>query len=161
MYNYSCLTGYETSDSLTTQCLSDGSLSLATPPTCNSECWFCRYLFYYRWIGQFFSRLSELTVIGLKKLWSSSCFCILEISCGMPPEGTNTVAVPQDNLLYEQTYNYSCLTGYETSDSITTQCLSDGSWSLATSPICSSKCYFCGYFICLFYLNCAVHLFSL
>ena len=81
---------------------------------------------------------------------TTTVVCILEISCGMPPEGTNTVAVPQDNLLYEQMYNYSCLTGYETSDSLTTQCLSDGSWSLATSPICSSKCHFCGYFICFF-----------
>ena len=70
-------------------------------------------------------------------------FEFLGISCGVPPKGSNTVTVPQDNLLYEQMYNYSCLTGYETSDSLTTQCLSDGSWSLATPPTCNSECYFC------------------
>ena len=66
-------------------------------------------------------------------------FIVTGVSCGVPPEGTNTVTVPQDNLLYEQMYNYSCLTGYETSDSLTTQCLSDGSWSLAIPPSCSSE----------------------
>ena len=39
-----------------------------------------------------------------------------------------------------ESYTYSCLAGYETSDSLTTQCLSDGSWSLATLPTCNSKC---------------------
>ena len=65
-------------------------------------------------------------------------FIILVISCGIPPEGDNTAAVPQNSLVYEQSYTYSCLTGYETSDSLTTQCQADGSWSLA-APTCNSE----------------------
>ena len=63
---------------------------------------------------------------------------VLGISCGVPPAGDNT-EVPQNSVVFEGTYTYSCLTGYETSDSLTTQCLSDGSWSLATPPACSSE----------------------
>ena len=69
----------------------------------------------------------------------NAVLCFIGISCGIPPEGTNTVTVPQDNLLFEQMYNYSCLTGYETSDSLTTQCLSEGSWSLPSPPSCNSE----------------------
>ena len=83
------------------------------------------------------------------------------ISCGVPPEGTNTVTVPQDNLLFEQMYNYSCLTGYETSDSLTTQCLSDGSWSLTTLPTCSSECHFCRFIFCFFSSLLCICMFSM
>ena len=167
MYNYSCLTGYETSDSLTTQCLSDGSWSLTTPPTCNSMCYFCRYIFcflmltvhlYVFYVQASFCLASSLSILThvflfdvfvyfyvqcffLCSEFQCSYYIFLGISCGVPPEGNNTVTVPQDNLLYEQMYNYSCLTGYETSDSLTTQCLSDGSWSLTTPPTCSSEYY--------------------
>ena len=61
------------------------------------------------------------------------------ILCGAPPNGTNTQAVPQVSLLYQDTYNYSCLTGYETNDVITTECLSNGSLSLDSPPTCTSK----------------------
>ena len=63
---------------------------------------------------------------------------IIGVSCGIPPAGDNTV-VPQNSVVFEGTYTYSCLTGYETRDSLTTQCLSDGSWS-SPAPTCSSEC---------------------
>ena len=61
-----------------------------------------------------------------------------EISCGVPANGSNT-ETPTVSLLYQDTYNYSCLTGYETNDNITTECLADGSLSLDSSPNCTSK----------------------
>ena len=36
-YNYTCITGYVTNDTTTIQCLVNGSLSLANPPTCTSK----------------------------------------------------------------------------------------------------------------------------
>ena len=61
-----------------------------------------------------------------------------EISCGVPANGVNT-ETPTVRVLYQDTYNYSCLTGYETNDNITTECLADGSLSLDSSPNCTSK----------------------
>ena len=37
IYTYSCLAGYETTDELSTVCKPDGTLSLATPPTCHGK----------------------------------------------------------------------------------------------------------------------------
>ena len=66
-------------------------------------------------------------------------FIILsDISCGVPVNGGNT-ETPTVSLLYQDTYNYSCLTGYETNDDITTECLADGSLSLDSPPTCTSK----------------------
>ena len=59
--------------------------------------------------------------------------------CGVPSYGTNTQLVPQVSLSYQDTYNYSCLTGYETNDDITTECLANGSMSLDGAPACSSE----------------------
>ena len=59
--------------------------------------------------------------------------------CGVPSYGTNTQLVPQVSLSYQDTYNYSCLTGYETNGDITTECLANGSWSLSNPPVCNSK----------------------
>ena len=64
---------------------------------------------------------------------------IVEISCGIPPTGINTRSVPQVQLLFQDTYNYSCVTGYETNDDITTECLANGSLSLANLPNCKSE----------------------
>ena len=64
---------------------------------------------------------------------------ITEISCGIPLDGINTQTIPQVNLLHQDTYNYSCLAGYETNDNITTECQADGSWSVESSPNCTSK----------------------
>ena len=64
---------------------------------------------------------------------------IAGISCGVPPAVNNTAEVPQIPVSFEGTYTYSCLAGYETSDPLTTQCQSDGSWSLTTPPTCNSE----------------------
>ena len=69
---------------------------------------------------------------------NGATFVVVGISCGIPPAGDNT-EVPQDSVVFEGTYTYSCLAGYETSDSLTTQCLADGSWS-SPAPTCGSKC---------------------
>ena len=58
--------------------------------------------------------------------------------CGIPPGGVNTIT-PTNSLLYQDTYNYTCLSGYETKDDITTECLADGFLSLKTPPACTSK----------------------
>ena len=60
------------------------------------------------------------------------------ISCGVPANGGNT-ETPTVSLLYQDTYNYSCLTGYKTNYAITTECLADGSLSLDFPPNCISK----------------------
>ena len=65
-------------------------------------------------------------------------YCFAIVSCGVPATGSNT-ETPTVSLLYQDTYNYSCLTGYETNDNITTECLADGSLSLDSSPNCTSK----------------------
>ena len=57
------------------------------------------------------------------------------MSCGVPPDGINTQEVPQVSLLYQDTYNYSCLTGYETDTDTVTECLSNGTLSLYNSTI--------------------------
>ena len=62
----------------------------------------------------------------------------LEISCGVPPAGDNT-NVPSDSLLYQDSYEYTCLDGYETNDTVTTNCLADRSLSLANPPNCTSE----------------------
>ena len=61
-----------------------------------------------------------------------------EVSCGVPAIGGNT-ETPSVSLSYQDTYNYSCLTGYNTSNVITTECLADGSLSLDSPPFCTSK----------------------
>ena len=65
-------------------------------------------------------------------------FVYLEISCGVPPAGDNT-NVPSDSLLYQDSYEYTCLDGYETNDTVTTNCLADRSLSLANPPNCTSE----------------------
>ena len=62
------------------------------------------------------------------------------ISCGLPPKGIGTQDTAPANLLYQDTYNYSCLPGYETNDDITTECLANGSFSLEITPTCISMC---------------------
>ena len=62
----------------------------------------------------------------------------LEISCGVPPVGVKT-DVPSVSLLYQDSYDYSCLDGYETTDRVTAECLANGSLSLDNPPNCTSK----------------------
>ena len=62
------------------------------------------------------------------------------IDCGTPPNGTNTVPVPENlTLSYMDIYNYSCLAGYDTEDDIMAVCLINGSWSIEYPPVCSGK----------------------
>ena len=70
--------------------------------------------------------------------WNKMIVFFLEISCGVPPVGVKT-DVPSGILLYQGSYNYSCLDGYETKDRVTTECLANGSLSLDNPPNCTSK----------------------
>ena len=65
--------------------------------------------------------------------------CLVEVSCGIPPNLTNTQPVPQIQLLYQDTYSYSCSVGYETNDDIITECLANGSLLLDNLANCESK----------------------
>ena len=65
--------------------------------------------------------------------------CLEEASCGIPPNLPNTQPVPQIQLLYQDTYNYSCSMGYETNDDIITECLANGSLSSDNLANCESK----------------------
>ena len=65
--------------------------------------------------------------------------CLVEVSCGIPPNLPNTQLVPQVQLLYQDTYNYSCSVGYETNDDIITECLANGSLSIDNLANCESK----------------------
>ena len=66
---------------------------------------------------------------------------ILEVLCGIPRAGNNTAA-PQISLSFGNTYNYVCLTGYETNDTVVTMCLADGTLSLQDLPMCTSEYLF-------------------
>ena len=65
------------------------------------------------------------------------------ITCDPPPAGTNTKDIPEelleDGLTYLQSYTYSCLDGFFTTDEVFTKCQSDGSLSLADPPECSRR----------------------
>ena len=65
-------------------------------------------------------------------------FCIIEISCGAPDNGTNTVPVDEStNILFNEGYCYECLPGYETTDPLVTVCQADGTFSLSPPPNCT------------------------
>ena len=62
--------------------------------------------------------------------------------CPAPENGTNTEPVPdslQAGILYSDSYTYSCMEGYTTSDELCTVCLADGDLSLNMAPNCTSK----------------------
>ena len=62
---------------------------------------------------------------------------IIEIRCPKPAAGMNTVDVPDNlNMTYLDTYTYSCLEGYITTDDICTVCKSDGTLSVEP-PACT------------------------
>ena len=66
-----------------------------------------------------------------------SSLLIIEITCPKPDPGTNTVEVPADlNMKYLDTYTYSCLEGFTTTDDICTVCKSNGTLS-AGPPTCT------------------------
>ena len=68
-----------------------------------------------------------------KILFLLNWLLIIEITCPKPADGINTVDVPAAlNMTYLDTYAYSCLEGYTTTDDICTVCKSDG--TLSVSP---------------------------
>ena len=70
-------------------------------------------------------------------MYSSDILFFLDILCGVPPNGTNTLATFV-SLFYQDIYNYTCLEGYETNHTITVECLANGSLSLEDAPNCTS-----------------------
>ena len=65
-----------------------------------------------------------------------------EISCGIPPSGTNT-RTPSGRIVYQEVYNYVCEEGFETNDFLSTECLANGSFSLVNLPNCASEFISC------------------
>ena len=64
------------------------------------------------------------------------------IKCPGLENGTNTVYVPDslsDGLIYQESYTYSCMEGYNTTDELFTVCQANGALSLATPPNCIGK----------------------
>ena len=68
----------------------------------------------------------------------------IEIKCPGPENGTNTVYVPDslsDGLIYQESYTYSCMEGYTTTDELCTVCQPDGTLSLTKPPNCTGRSY--------------------
>ena len=68
------------------------------------------------------------------------CYVTVDIVCPAPLPGTNTKAIPDEimnGLINFQTYAYSCMEGYYTTDELCTICQPDGNLSLAVPPICT------------------------
>ena len=64
------------------------------------------------------------------------------IKCPGLENGTNTVYVPDslsDGLIYQESYTYSCMEGYTTTDELCTVCQPDGTLSLTKPPNCTGK----------------------
>ena len=66
---------------------------------------------------------------------------IVAVVCGQPPNGINTAYVSvlaTHEIDYLSTYNYTCLDGYITSDTLTVMCNAVGEWS-PSPPICEGR----------------------
>ena len=78
-----------------------------------------------------------------------------EIICEAPEPGSNTNPIPNDmvqlGMRYLETYTYSCLPGFETSDDVCTVCLPNGMLSLEATPNCTGV-YIAFTFISLFHI---------
>lgn len=72
---------------------------------------------------------------------------VIELLCGIPPNGTNT-EIPSDSIVFQDVYHYVCEEGHETNDSLSTECLANGTFSLVNLPNCSSE-----FLILSFFLN--------
>ena len=62
--------------------------------------------------------------------------------CPRPEPGINTDDVPDSlsgGLDYLETYTYSCMEGYTTTDDLCTVCQPDGTLSLTKPPNCTGK----------------------
>ena len=64
---------------------------------------------------------------------------LLAIKCPAPKAGNNTKKVPTTPLTYLQIYNYTCLEGYNTTDTLYTVCQYNGMLSLTVPPNCVGK----------------------
>ena len=67
---------------------------------------------------------------------------VTAITCTGPPPGTNTINIPANlaqGMSYLQSYTYSCMEGYNTTDELCTVCQPDGSLSLTVPPICAGN----------------------
>ena len=78
---------------------------------------------------------------------SADSFSVIELSCEIPPNGINT-ELPSDSIVYQEVYNYVCKVGHETNDSLSTECLANGTFSLVNLPSCASE-----FLILSFFLN--------
>ena len=66
----------------------------------------------------------------------------LAITCPGLSEGVNTVNLTAneiDGLSYLESYTYSCIEGYTTTDPLTTLCQPDGSLSVTNPPNCTGR----------------------
>ena len=63
----------------------------------------------------------------------------LEKDCGIPLNGINTKAVPQQSLLYGDTYIYECIEGYEAYGGTVTTCGPDGMFTKSYPLTCYSE----------------------
>ena len=65
---------------------------------------------------------------------------IVVTKCLAPLNGNNTKPVPEsintNGLPYSETYVYSCIDGFATTDDVYTTCLLNGSLSLTHPPSC-------------------------
>ena len=96
-----------------------------------SECFNCKIQ-----SSTFFNLFHGLS--GVKQL----NVCILAITCPGLSEGVNTVNLTAneiDGLSYLESYTYSCMEGYATTDPLTTLCQPDGSLSVTNPPNCTGR----------------------
>ena len=65
------------------------------------------------------------------------------ITCDAPPAGDNTEPIPAElamsGLDYLETYTYSCLAGFGTTDDLCVVCMPDGTLSMDTAPNCTCE----------------------
>ena len=76
--------------------------------------------------------------------------------CPRPEPGINTDDVPDSlsgGLDYLETYTYSCMEGYTTTDDLCTVCQPDGTLSLTTAPTCTSESIFVYFSILSIWFN--------
>jgi len=156
-YQWQCLPGYATDDSAITVCGSDGSFSVANPPTCYEilcdippegintalvgdgvvlrEGEFYRYQCNagYATDDETVTFCSSQGVLSLD--YAPVCS---QIVCGSPPPGIGTEPVPPSTtLIYLDIYQYQCLPDYFTNDATITVCTPNGSLSLSDPPVCT------------------------
>ena len=59
--------------------------------------------------------------------------------CEAPTNGNNTDDIkPNQDIPFGEIFQYSCMTGYETEDSLTTECTGNGTWS-CPPPNCTGS----------------------